>query len=60
MKRELHEFAKGAMALLGAAGVAVLFPILIVGLPVALAVRLVLASTGWRRNHSAISEETVH
>jgi hypothetical protein len=39
---------KGVFALVGAAGVALLFPLLIIGLPVALAVRLVLDLTGWR------------
>jgi hypothetical protein len=43
-----QRFLKGVVALVGAVGVVLLFPILIIGLPVALAVRFVLEATGWR------------
>lgn len=43
-----HRWLKGIVALFQGAGVALLFPLFIVGLPVALAFRLVLELTGWR------------
>lgn len=43
-----HRWLKGVLALFQGAGVALLFPIFIVGLPVALAFRVVLELTGWR------------
>lgn len=42
-----HRLLNGVSALFQGAGVALLFPILIVGLPVALAVRLILELTRW-------------
>ena len=43
-----YRWLKGIMALFQGAGVALLFPLFIVGLPAALAFRAVLELTGWR------------
>ena len=43
-----YRWLTGIMALFQGAGVALLFPLFVVGLPVALAFRLVLELTGWR------------
>ena len=43
-----YRWLKGIMALFQGAGVALLFPLFVVGLPVALIFRLVLELTGWR------------
>jgi hypothetical protein len=41
-------FVRGVLSLIGAAGVALLLPLFVVGLPLALAWRAVLGVTAWR------------